>query len=77
VKNTDGSWGSEATFINDIEVWGSQAQPCAEHLTPGSLVFIEAHVEVDKWEDKTTGQKRSRLKVVSDDVKFLSLKKEA
>jgi single-strand DNA-binding protein len=43
----------------------------AKYLTKGSPAFVEGRLRLDQWEDKTSGQKRSRLKIVLDNVQFL------
>jgi single-strand DNA-binding protein len=70
VKQGDGSWGEEATFV-DVTVWGKTAENCAEYLSKGRPVFIEGRLQLDQWEDKKTGDKRSKLKVVGENVQFL------
>jgi len=73
-KGEGGEKKTHTTFINDIEVWGSPGEACAHHLTPGSMVMVEGRIDVDQWQDKQSGSKRSRLKVVADNVQFLRIK---
>jgi single-strand DNA-binding protein len=70
VKGSDGTWGDEAAFI-DVTVWGKQAENCAEYLSKGRSVFVEGHLKFDQWEDKKTGDKRSKLKVTAENIQFL------
>lgn len=70
VKSKDGTWGDEAAFIN-VTVWGKQAENCAEYLSKGRPVFVEGHLKMDQWEDKKTGDKRSKLGVTAENVQFL------
>jgi single-strand DNA-binding protein len=44
-------------------------------LTAGSMVLVEGRMEVDQWQDKQTGAKRSRMKVVAENVQFLRIKR--
>jgi single-strand DNA-binding protein len=60
----------EVTYL-DITVWGKQAESCGQYLARGRPVFIEGRLQMEVWEDKTTGQKRSKIKVVADQVQFL------
>ena len=69
-KLSDGTWGEEATFV-DVTVWGKQAENCAEYLSKGRAVFVEGHLRLDQWDDKKTGDKRSRLRVTADNIQFL------
>lgn len=69
-KDESGAKRDETTFI-DVEAWGKQAELVAKYLTKGSPAMIEGRLRFDQWEDKASGQKRSRLKVVLENVQFL------
>ena len=62
----------ERTVFLDVDVWDRQAENCQQYLAKGSPVFVEGRLQMDQWDDKETGQKRSRLKVRADRVQFLS-----
>lgn len=70
-KDDSGALREETTFV-DIEAWGKQGELVSKYLTKGSPAMIEGRLKFDQWEDKTSGQKRSKLKVVLDNVQFLS-----
>ena len=53
----------ETTFI-DVTLWGRTAEIAGEYLSKGRPCLIEGRLQLDQWEDKETGQKRSKLKVV-------------
>ncbi len=61
-KNQDGERQEETMFI-DVETWDRQAEIVADRLSKGRPVFVEGSLKQDSWEDKATGQTRSRLKV--------------
>ena len=61
----------EETEWHDVEVWGKQAEQCGEYLSKGRQVYVEGRLKTDKWQDKQTGQDRSRVKIVADSVRFL------
>ena len=61
----------EETEWHDVEVWGKQAEQCGEYLAKGRQVYVEGRLKTDKWQDKQSGQERSRVKVVADSVRFL------
>ncbi len=65
-----GEQREEATFI-DIEAWGRTAELMGQYLKKGSAAYIEGRLKLDTWDDKESGQKRSKLKVVADSVQFL------
>ncbi len=60
----------ETCFV-EIVVWGKPAETCSRFLTKGSQVFIEGRLQYDQWEDRDSGTKRSRLRVVAEQVQFL------
>lgn len=60
----------EVTFI-DVTLWGRTAEIAGEFLKKGRPVFIEGRLQLDTWDDKQTGQKRSKLKVVGDGIQLL------
>jgi single-strand DNA-binding protein len=70
-KDESGATRDETAFI-DIEAWGKQGELCSKYLQKGSLAFIEGRLRFDSWEDKQSGQKRNKLKVVLDNVQFLT-----
>src|SRR5437868_12324831 len=60
----------EVTYV-DVTLWGRQAEVAQQYLTKGRGVFIEGRLQLDTWDDKQTGQKRSRLKVVGENLQML------
>ena len=62
----------ERTLFLDVDVWDRQAETCQQYLAKGAPVLIEGRLQLDTWDDKETGQKRSRLKVRAERVQFLS-----
>jgi single-strand DNA-binding protein len=74
-RDEKGEKTTHTTFINDVEVWGPTGEACAHFLTQGSMVLVEGRMEVDQWLDRKTGAKRSRMKVVAENVQFLKIKR--
>lgn len=72
-RDESGAARDETTFV-DIEAWGKQGELVSKYLTKGSPCMIEGRLRLDEWTDKTSGQKRHRLKVVLDNVQFLGRK---
>jgi len=60
----------ETTFV-DVTLWGRTAEIAGEYLSKGRPVMIEGRLQQDQWEDKETGQKRSKLKVVGESMQLL------
>jgi len=74
-RDESGEKRTRTTFINDIEVWGPSGEACAHFLTLGSLVLVEGRMDVDRWQDKQSGAKRQRMKVVAESVQFLRIRR--
>lgn len=66
----DDEWQKETLYI-DVVVWGAQAERCCDQLRKGSSVFVEGYLKMDTWDDKNTGEKRSKIRVQADRVQFL------
>lgn len=60
----------ETTFV-DVTLWGREAEVAGEYLSKGKPVLIEGRLQLDQWDDKTTGQKRSKLRVVGERMQML------
>jgi single-strand DNA-binding protein len=75
VSDGNGNWSDEVTFI-DVTLWGKNAENAQKFLEKGRPVFIEGHLQLDSWEDKQSGQKRSKLKVVGETIQFLNSRGE-
>lgn len=69
-NNDQGTRQEETTFL-DVTLWSRQAELAAQYLSKGRPVFIEGRLQMETWEDKTSGQKRSRLKIVGENMQFL------
>ena len=51
--------------------WGRTAEMAGEYLKKGRPVFIEGRLQLDTWDDKQSGQKRSKLKVIGERMQML------
>src|SRR4051794_1023695 len=71
----DGEKREEVTFI-DVTVWNRQAETCCQYLKKGQPVHVEGFLKMDSWDDKATGEKRSKLKVEADRVQFLGSRRD-
>jgi single-strand DNA-binding protein len=63
----------EVLFIDTI-VWGKQAEACSQYLVKGRQVLVDGRLQERTWE--TDGQKRSKMEIVANEVKFLGNKGE-
>jgi single-strand DNA-binding protein len=66
----DGKPREETTFV-EVTYWGRQAEVIGEYMKKGRPIYVEGRLQLDTWEDKTTGQNRSRLKIIGEGFQFL------
>ncbi len=69
-SNDAGEKQEETTFV-DVELFGRVAEIAGEYLKKGRPVFVEGRLKLDSWDDKTTGAKRSKMKVVGENIQLL------
>lgn len=65
----------ETTFV-DVTLWGRTAEVAGEYLAKGRPVLIEGRLQLDSWDDKETGQKRSKLRVVGENMTMLGSRQD-
>lgn len=70
-KDKSGNWQDKTCFI-DVTCWGRTAEVAGDYLKKGAKVGIEGRLEMDEWQDKETGNKRTKLKVVCTKLHMLS-----
>jgi single-strand DNA-binding protein len=66
----------EVTFV-DVDIFGKQAETAHQYLSKGRACFVEGRLKLDSWDDKQTGQKRSKLKVIAEGIQFLGGKSDS
>ena len=73
--NESGEKKEEVTFV-DVDVFGRTAENCGQYLHKGSSILVSGRLKLDSWDDKESGQKRSKLGVVGEMVQFLGGKSD-
>ena len=68
---TEGGEKREETTFIDVTLWGRVAEIVGEYCKKGRPLFVEGRLQLDTWEDKQSGQKRSKLKVVGENIQLL------
>lgn len=63
----------EVTFI-DVEAFARLAEVIGEYCKKGEPIYIEGRLKLDQWDDKQSGQKRSKMKVVCETMQLLGQK---
>ncbi len=69
-----GQQHEEVTFV-DVDLWSRQAEIAQQYLRKGSPLFVEGRLKLDQWDDKQSGQKRSKLKVIGERIQLLGAPK--
>lgn len=66
----NGEKREEVTYV-DVTLWSRLAEIAGEYLKKGRPVFIEGRLQLDTWDDKQSGQKRSKLRVIGEGMQLL------
>jgi len=66
----NGEKREEVTFV-DVVLWARLAEIAGEYLKKGRPIFIEGRLQLDTWDDKQSGQKRSKLRVIGETMQLL------
>ncbi len=64
--------GKESVCYIDVIVWGKAGENCSKYLGKGSSALVEGYFQQDTWDDRNTGQRRTKLKLVAENVQFIS-----
>ena len=68
--NEAGEKKEDVTFV-DVDVFGRTAENVGQYMRKGRPILVEGRLKLDQWDDKQTGQKKSKLGVVAETVLFL------
>ncbi len=71
VYSTDGGEKREEVTFVDVVLWARLAEIAGEYLKKGRPVLIEGRLQLDTWDDKQSGQKRSKLRVIGETMQLL------
>jgi single-strand DNA-binding protein len=72
-KNETGETKEEVCFV-DVDAFGRQAEVIAQYMRKGRPFLVEGRLKLDTWEDKTSHQKQSKLKVHLEGFSFIDSK---
>ncbi len=71
----NGEKREEVTFV-DVVLWARLAEIAGEYLKKGRPVLIEGRLQLDSWDDKQSGQKRSKLRVIGETMQLLGSRQD-
>jgi len=69
-RTETGEQKEEVTFV-DVDAFGKQAETIGQYFKKGRPILIEGRLRYDTWDDKQTGQKKSKLGVVLEGFQFM------
>lgn len=69
-KTESGEQKEDVTFI-DVDAFGKTAEMVAQYFKKGKPIYLDGRLKLEQWDDKTTGQKRSKLGVVLESFQFI------
>ena len=69
-RGSDGEQQDQTSFI-DCVAWGRSGETIAQYVKKGSGLIVSGRIEQRSWEDKTSGQRRSRVEIIVDDFSFV------
>lgn len=69
-KSETGEMKEDVTFV-DVDAFGKTAEVIGQYLKKGRPILIEGRLRYETWEDKQSGQKKSKLGVVMETFQFL------
>jgi len=72
-KTPEGEAREEVMFV-DCEAWGKTAEIIKQYFGKGRPIFIEGRLKLDTWQDKESGQNRSKHRVVIENFQFVDSK---
>jgi single-strand DNA-binding protein len=72
---TTGEWTDKPNYIS-VDVFGGQAENCAQYLARGRQVAIEGRLRWREWETQD-GQKREAVSVAANNVQFIGPREPA
>ena len=70
-----GEWEERPNFFN-LKLFANRAEALSRILTKGMHVSIEGRLHWDSWEDKDTGQKRSKVEVIVDEIELMTRRQD-
>ncbi len=69
-RDSSGNQQEDVSFI-DCSAWGKLGEMINQYAKKGSGVLVSGRLDQRSWEDKTSGQKRSRVEIVVEDFNFV------
>jgi single-strand DNA-binding protein len=75
-RTPEGENREETEWFN-IDCWNKLAEIANQYLSKGKQVYIEGRLKTESWDDKTTGEKKYRTKVIASEMQMLGQRGDA
>lgn len=66
-KDKSGERKEDTTFVN-VTCWDKFAEYVGEKMQKGRPVIVEGRLKSESWDDKTSGQKRSKVYIMASRI---------
>lgn len=73
-KSNDG-WEDYASYI-DCVMFGKRAEAISRYIKKGTKVAVQGRLSQDRWKDRNTGESRSKVQVMVDEIELMSRREE-
>lgn len=74
-KTKDGVQKDEVSYIDCVS-WARTAEIVAQFMKKGRPLLVEGELRQERWQDQSSGQNRSKVKVNVQNVQFVGAKPE-
>lgn len=72
-RTESGEDKEEVTFV-DVTAFGKTAEAIGQYFKKGREIYLEGRLKTETWDDKQTGQKRSKLVTLLESFQFVGPK---
>ena len=69
-RGSDGQQQEAVSYI-DCTAWGKAGEIIAQYMSKGRALLVSGRLDQRTWDDKETGQKRSKVEVIVEDFNFV------
>lgn len=69
-KDSSGNQQDQVSYL-DCVAWGKSAEIICQYVHKGSSLLVSGRLEQRSWEDKSSGQRRSRVEIIVEDFSFI------
>lgn len=69
-RDSSGNQQDQVSYL-DCVAWGKSAELICQYVHKGSALLVSGRLEQRSWDDKNSGQKRSRTEIIIEDFSFI------